>query len=151
KQFARTFVRAIDISLREVQEQYDDHGAGAVSVQATQKGASSNRFGDVRDCGVRVIRGWNVIERQENASDYLRNKYEQETGSENVSETGPAGNRFVERGTKSRVPARAAIKPAPQTRFRRCNITAFDFRLLHPTMFLAQPTASLSDTSCRKY
>src|ERR1700686_433137 len=98
-----------------------------------------------------MIRGRNVVKRQKNPGDYLGNENEQETGTENISESSPAWDRFVERGTKSPIHASAAIEPAPKTRFGRCSIT-FDFpRLLHPGMFLAQPTTSLSDTSCRKY
>ena len=51
-----------------------DHGAGTVGVKATEKRASCNRFRDVCDRCVRVIRGRDIVESEKHAGDHLRNE-----------------------------------------------------------------------------
>ena len=59
-----------------MQKQDDDHGAGAVSMQAAEERARGHGFGNVGDRGVRVIGGGNIVERKKYSGDDLRNEDE---------------------------------------------------------------------------
>src|ERR1700722_1512016 len=117
KQFAAAFVGAVDVGLRKVEQQDDNHRAGAVKVETAKERTGGDAFCDVSDGGVRVVGGGNVIERQENSGDDLRNENEQQAGAEYVGESSAAGNGFVKRGGEQSVEAGAAIQPSEKTRF----------------------------------
>jgi hypothetical protein len=54
-----------------VQEQDNDHRAGTVGVEAAKKRPSGDCLSNVGDCSVRMIGGWDVIERKKDSSDDL--------------------------------------------------------------------------------
>src|SRR6266853_5041651 len=126
-----------------MKEQDDDHRAGAVGVQAAEEGSSRYSLGDVSNGRVGMIGGRNVVQSKEHARDHLRYENEEQSGAKYVSETGAAGNRFIESASQQIIHACAAVQPSPYSRFAR--------RSLAGVGTAHQPITSLSETSCRKY
>ena len=54
-----------------MQEQNNDHRASAVGVEAAKKRPSGDGFSNVGDRSVRMVGGWDVIERKKDSSDDL--------------------------------------------------------------------------------
>ena len=79
-----------------MQREHDDHGTGTVVVKATEKGTGCYLLGDVSDAGVGSLSGGNVVERQAQSRNDLRYENIKESGSEDVCETRPAWDGFVE-------------------------------------------------------
>ena len=118
EQFAAAFVGAVDVGLRKVEQQDDDHRGGAVKMQTAKERTGGDAFCDVGDGGVRVVGGGNVIEREENSGDDLRNKNEQQAGAENVSEASAAGNGFIQRGAQAERQARCGDSAIRENRLQ---------------------------------
>jgi hypothetical protein len=76
-------------------------------------------FNDVGDDGVRVVGGWDIIERKKYSDDDLRDKEEEQPGAEDVGLTGASRNRLVERLVQDGIDAGALIEPVVQL---GCNV-----------------------------
>src|SRR5579863_713029 len=94
-----------------MQQQHDDDGARSVSMNAAQKRSGGNFFSDVPDRGVRVVGGGDVVEREKNSGDDLRNKKKQQAGAENVSQLRAAGDRLIECVMQQGVKSGASLVP----------------------------------------
>ena len=101
-----------------MQDQHDDHRAGAVVMQAAEKLPGCNLLGDVGDTGMRRLRGRNVIEREAQPGNDLRDKDEEQPGTEYIGQARPTGNGFIQRRLHQAVDASAFIEPAIDTRWR---------------------------------
>src|ERR1700676_2030949 len=73
KQLAPAFVRSVDIRLRQVEEQDDNHRAYPIPGEPPEKRAGGLRLRNVRSRSVRVIGRGHVVESKKYSGDYLRN------------------------------------------------------------------------------
>jgi hypothetical protein len=78
-------------------------------MEASQKRTGSDGFRDVSDGGVSVIGGGDIIQRQKNAGDDLRDKNEQQPGTKDVSEARAARDRFIQGGPEQGVQTGAPV------------------------------------------
>ena len=83
-------------------------------MQAADEGAGRHLLHDVGDGRVGVIGRGHVVQREEHARDDLREKQEQEAGTEDVREARAAGNRLVQCLVQQPADAGTPIEPVAQ-------------------------------------
>ena len=81
-------------------------------MKAAQECASCHLLGDVGYAGMCRLGGGNIIEREANASDDLRDEDEQQAGPEDIGQPRATGDWLVERLLHQLVQAGASIEPS---------------------------------------
>ena len=76
QQLAAAFERAVEKSLKEMKREHNNHRAGSVVVEAAQECSGSDLLGDIGNAGVRRLSGGNIVERETDAGDDLRDEDE---------------------------------------------------------------------------
>ncbi len=78
---------------------------------------------------MRVVGRWNIVKREKNPGDDLREKYEQEPGTEYVGEPRTAGNGFIKSSSKQIIQTGAVVEPSPESCPTPRNSVTFALRL----------------------
>src|SRR5690242_14705906 len=86
------FVGAVEECLRDVQQQDDDTGAGAVRMDAAEECACRDFLADVSNSGMYVVCGRHIVKDQEDSGDDLGEEQEQQPRAKNISPLGASGN-----------------------------------------------------------
>src|ERR1700676_1583944 len=90
-----------------------DHRTRAMGVQGGEKTPSGDCLGYVSTCWVRIIGGRNIVQREENSGDHLRDENKEQPGTKYISKTGATWNRFIKSASQQIVHAGAAVQPSP--------------------------------------
>jgi hypothetical protein len=78
---------------------------------------------------MRVVGRWNIVKCEKNPGDDLREKYEEESGTEYVCEPRTAGNGFIKSGSKQVIQTGAVVEPCPESCPTPRNRVPFALRL----------------------
>src|ERR1700730_10866986 len=90
-----------------------DHRTCAIGVQAAEKRSSGDCLGYVSNCCVRMIGGRNIVQREENSGDHLRDENKEQPGTKYIGKTRATGNRFIQSASQQIIHAGAAVQPSP--------------------------------------